>query len=224
MREYDVFIPSRLTEVDVWVSNLLRQMSLKFNTDMIIKFENTADIASGMYISGNEKTVIKTSGIKTRKDIFEKAENKLLLDFTCHTSGDLDVGGSINLIIKTEPILLYNGELISLNENILYIETSPLALSDGKTISGESKIIIKTNSISDISSIKYLNITDITSLDASTTIQSTKAVALNEIGMIIETNIAETIRRLRLLGDIQTTDTLNTYGSMSLSDFYYITE
>lgn len=72
MREYDVFIPSRLTEVDVWVSNLLRQMSLKFNTDMIIKFENTADIASGMYISGNEKTIIKTSGIKTRKDIFEK--------------------------------------------------------------------------------------------------------------------------------------------------------
>lgn len=224
MREYDVFIPSRLTEVDVWVSNLLRQMSLKFNTDMIIKFENTADIASGMYISGNEKTVIKTSGIKTRKDIFEKAANKLLLDFTCHTSGDLDVGGSINLIIKTEPILLYNGELISLNENILYIETSPLALSDGKTISGESKIIIKTNSISDISSVKYLNITDITSLDASATIQATKAVALNEIGMIIETNIAETIRRLRLLGDIQTTDTLNTYGSMSLSDFYYITE
>lgn len=99
-----------------------------------------------------------------------------------------------------------------------------MALSDGKTISGESKIIIKTNSISDISSIKYLNITDITSLDASAAIQSTKAVALNEIGMIIETNIAETIRRLRLLGDIQTTDTLNTYGSMSLSDFYYITE
>ena len=224
MREYDVFIPKRITEVDVWVSNLLRQMGLKFNTDMIIKFENTAEIASGIYISGNEVTIIKTDRLATKKDIYEQAVSGMNIEFACHTSGDIEIGGDVNLVISTEPILLYNGGIISPEDCVIHIKTDTLELTDGKTIGGEHEMIISTDRIQDTSSVKYLNIDDIMKLATTADISSTKDIAINGITLVIATDIQETVKRLRLLGDIQTDDTLSTYENMSLSDFYYISE
>jgi hypothetical protein len=224
VREYDVFIPRRVTEVDMWVSNLLRQMGLQFNTDMIIRFENTADIASGIYISGNNVMIIGTDSASTKKDIYEQAVSGMNIDFSCHTSGDIEIGGDIDLVITTEPISLYNGELISLEDCVIHITTDTLELSDGKTIGGEHTMIISTDQIQDTSSVKYLNIDDIMKLATTADISSTKDIAINGISLVIATDIQETVRRLRLLGDIQTDDTLSTYGDMALSDFYYISE
>ena len=224
MREYDVFIPKRITEVDIWVSNFLRQMGLKFNTDMIIRFENTAEIASGIYISGNEVTIIKTDRLATKKDIYEQAVSGMNIEFTCHTSGDIEIGGDVNLVISTEPILLYNGGIISPEDCVIHIKTDTLELTDGKTIGGEHTMIISTDRIQDTSSVKYLNIDDIMKLVTTADISSTKDIAINGITLVIATDIQETVKRLRLLGDIQTDDTLSTYENMSLSDFYYISE